>query len=130
MRQVRKLAMFLLVAGVGMAVATEATAQEPPMQAAPAIEVTPELLERFVDVYPSVMEVAQSAQAQMASVETAEEAQAIQADAQQQIAAVLEEGEVTAEEYEAVVTRLNQDEELRTEFEAMLEARMQEPDGF
>lgn len=117
----------MLVAGLGMASATGVAAQQgPEVQEAEPIEVTQELLERFTAVYPDVMAIAQSAQAAMATVETAEEAQAIQAEAQQRLAAVFEEGEVTVAEYEAVVTRLNSDAELRAEFEEMLEKHLAE----
>ena len=112
-----------LVAVAGLAVSgSAASAQEqvmPPEQE--VIEVTDELLERFVAVYPSVVQVATSAQEQLATVENADEAQAIQANAQEQVAVLLEEGELTPAEYEAVVTRLNDDPELMAEFEAMLE---------
>jgi len=112
-----------LVAVAGLAVSgSAASAQEqvmPPEQE--VIEVTDELLERFVAVYPSVVQVATSAQEQLATVENADEAQAIQANAQEQVAVLLEEGELTPAEYEAVVARLNDDPELMAEFEAMLE---------
>lgn len=129
MKHVRKVMTFLMVAGLGMASATGATAQDAPEHQHEPIEVTAELLERFTAVYPTVMGVAQSAQAELATVETAEQAQAIQAEAQQRITEVLTEAEITVAEYEAVVTRLNEDEELRGEFERMLEAQMMERDG-
>jgi hypothetical protein len=127
MRHVRKLATFMLVAGVGLASATGVAAQQgPEVPEAEPIEVTHELLERFTAVYPEVMGVAQSAQAALAAAESAEDAQAIQAEAQQRIARVLDEGDMTAAEYEAVVTRLNADEELRAEFQEMLEEHLAE----
>lgn len=124
MRQIRNVAMFLLAAGVGLASATAVSAQEPVVPDAEPIEVTPELLERFVEVYPAVMGAAQSAQAAMATVETPEEAQRIQSQAQQQITELLTEADLSVQEYEAVVARLNQDEELRAEFEQLLEAHL------
>jgi len=128
-----------LVAGVGFASATGVAAQEPvpadpvpqePVEVEihehPQIEITEELMERFVVVYPTVMEIAQEAQVELATVETPEDAQAIQASAQERIAAILAESDVTVEEYEAVVARLNEDEELRLEFEQMLEEHLAE----
>lgn len=104
---------------------TDATAQQPIPQEQEAIEVTDELLDRFVAVYPAVVEVAQAAQVELASAETAEEAQAIQADAQTRVTGVLEEGDMTVEEYEAVVTRLNDDPELMAEIQQRLEEEQQ-----
>lgn len=129
MRHVRKFATFLLVAGVGMATATGASAQQPEAHDHDPIEITEELLERFVKVYPSVMGVAQEAQMAMSTVETAEEAQAIQTEAQQQITMVLAEAEVTVQQYEAVVMHLNEDEEMRGKFEQMLQEYMARQDG-
>lgn len=123
MRHVRKVMAFMLVAGVGLANAGDATAQEVVHDHAD-IEITEELLEQFTAVYPTVMGVAQSAQAELATVETAEEAQAIQSAAQEEITRVLTEAELSVTDYEAVVMRLNEDEELRAEFERMLEEQM------
>ncbi len=143
MRYGRLTGALMLVAGLGFVSAADVAAQEPvPQEPVPQevpqeptvheheqIEVNSELLERFVEVYPAVMEIAQAAQVEMTTVETPEEAQAIQASAQERIAALLTEAEVTVEEYEAVVTRLNEDEELRLEFEQMLEEHQAEQPG-
>lgn len=116
----------LAAAGMlALAVPTDATAQQPVPQGQEAIEVTDDLLDRFVAVYPAVVEVAQAAQVELASAETAEEAQAIQADAQTRVTGVLEEGDMTVEEYEAVVTRLNDDPELMAEIQERLEEEHQ-----
>lgn len=118
------------IAAAGMlafAAPSDVTAQQPVPQEQEAIEVTDELLDRFVAVYPAVVEVAQAAQVELASAETPEEAQAIQADAQTQVTAVLEEGEMSVLEYEAVVTRLNDDPELMAEIQERLEE--EQPEG-
>lgn len=112
-----------LAAGLGLAVPTTAAAQDPvqePPQPQQQVEVTDDLLDRFVAVYPEVVNVAQVAQTQLAVVETAEEAQEIQQEAQQEIQALLQEEEVTVAEYEAVVMRLNEDPEFRADFEERL----------
>lgn len=111
----------LAVAGGFMVMAPDAvTAQQPVPQEQQAVEVTDELIEQFVAIYPSVVEVGQEMQAELATAQTAEEAQAMQADAQERITAVLEEGDMTVVEYEAVVTRLNNDPELLAEVQEML----------
>lgn len=117
------------IAAAGMlavAMPTDSAAQEPVPQEQEVIEVTDELLDRFVAVYPAVVEVAQAAQVELATAETAEEAQAIQADAQTRVTTVLEEGEMSVLEYEAVVTRLNEDPELMAEIQERLEEEQPE----
>lgn len=110
----------LILAAPGAVEAQDPVPQDPIPQEQATVEVTEDLLERFVAVYPAVVEVAQTAQAELATVEDAEAAQAIQAEAQRSITAVLDDGGVSVGEYEAVVMRLNADEELRAEVEEML----------
>jgi len=121
MRWGRLLTALMAAGGLFFAAPDGAMAQE---QAVPqpqqAVEVTDELVDRFVAVYPAVVEVAQVAQSELATAETPEEAQAIQAEAQTRIIAVLEEGGVTVAEYEAVVMRLNADPELLAEVQERL----------
>jgi hypothetical protein len=126
MRYGRVLTAFMMVAALGFAAAGQVEAQEVHPEAHQQVEVTTEVLERFVEVYPEVMGIAQAAQVELATAESPEAAQRIQAQAQQEIAATLEAAEFSVAEYEAVVAVLNEDEELRAEFEAMLEARMGE----
>ncbi|HUP21283.1 MAG TPA: DUF4168 domain-containing protein [Gemmatimonadota bacterium] len=115
--------MAVAVAGMaGLAVPDAATAQQPVVpEEQETIEVTDELLERFVAVYPVVVGVAQAAQTELATAETPEDAQAIQAEAQERVAELLDEGDLTAPEYEAVVSTLNSDPEMLAKFEEMLE---------
>jgi hypothetical protein len=126
MRYGRVLTAFMMVGVLGFAAAGQVEAQEVQPEAHQQIEVTTEVLERFVEVYPEVMGIAQAAQTELATAESPEAAQRIQEQAQQQIAATLEEAEFSMAEYEAVVAVLNEDEELRAEFEAMLHARLGE----
>lgn len=117
-----------MVAMGGLALATPdaAVAQEAVPQQQETVEVTEDLLDRFVAVYPSVVQVAQAVQGELANAETAEEAQAIQADAQAQITTILDDGDLTVAEYEAVVMRLNDDPELMAEVEARLMEQAEE----
>lgn len=131
MRVSQTAAAVMVAAGMGIAVPGAAVAQEPavPPQAEEQVEVTQELLERFVAVYPAVVNVAVAAQNEMATAETAEEAQSIQADAQTRVAELLMEGEITPVEYEAVVMELNDDPALMAEFERLLEEERDEEGG-
>lgn len=128
MKAAGMLAMIAAMGGLALATPDAATAQEPVPQEQETVEVTEDLLDKFVAVYPSIVEVAQGVQMELAAAESAEEAQAIQADAQAQIAALLDDGDMTVVEYEAVVTRLNDDPELMAEVEARL-IEQDEEDG-
>lgn len=122
MRNVRFLTALAVAGGLFFAAPDAGVAQDPAVpEQQEAVEVTDELVDRFVAVYPAVVEVAQVAQNELATAETPEEAQAIQAEAQTRITAVLEEGDLTVMEYEAVVTRLNEDPELLAEVQERLE---------
>lgn len=121
MRYGRILPAFMIMAMLAFAGATQAEAQQPEMPPQEQVEVTDELLERFVDVYPDMFEINQAAEQELATAESPEEAQAIQARAQDEMIATLEDGDITVPEYEAVVQALNTDEELRAKFEEMME---------
>jgi hypothetical protein len=110
----------LVVLGVMVGVPGALAAQEPQVGEPQAVELTDELLERFVGVYPAVVNLVQDAQTQIATAADEEAAQAVQVDVQRRIQEVLFEGEVSVEEYEAVVHALNEDDELRARVEEML----------
>lgn len=104
-------------------------APDQPPAAQQQVEVTEELLERFVDVYPQVLEASQQAQAELATTTAPEEAQAIQARAEETITGVLEEEEMSPTEYRAIVNALSEDEELRQSFMQMLQQAQQDPEA-
>lgn len=85
------------------------------------VEVTDSLLERFVNVYPQVLEASQQAQAQLATTTDPEQAQAVRAQAEQTIMQTLAEEGMSAGEYQALVYALRDDEALRERFMAMLQ---------
>jgi len=123
-----------LTCAIALAAAADLQAQDPqpPAQTPTAqeqVEVTDELLERFVDVYPQVLEASQRAQAELATATDPEAAQAIQARAEETIMTVLDEEEMSPAEYQAVVSTLRDDEELRERFMSMLEEAQNEPDA-
>lgn len=121
MRYVRIIPAFLVAMALVLAGAGHAEAQQPQMPQQQEIEVTDELLERFVGVYPDMYEINQSVEQELATVSDPAEAQAVQARAQARMIETLEEGEISVPEYEAVVQALNTDEELRAQFEEMID---------
>lgn len=117
---------MLAMGGLALATPDAAMAQQAVPEQQEPVEVTEDLLDRFVAVYPAVVQVAQTVQGDLATAETAEEAQAIQADAQASITTILDNGDLTVREYEAVVTRLNDDPELMAQVEARLMEQAEE----
>jgi hypothetical protein len=116
-----------LPAGADCVQAQDPQAPAQPPAAEEQVEVTEELLERFVDVYPQVLEASQQAQAELATTTDPEQAQAIQARAEDTIMTVLEEEEMSPAEYQAVVYALRDDEELRERFMVMLQEAQDDP---
>ena len=107
-------------------------AQDPPAPtqapiAFEQVEVTDELLERFVDIYPQVLEASQQAQAELATTTDPEQAAAIQARAEETIMTVLDEEMMSPEEYEAVLMALRDDAEKRETFTRMLQEAQADP---
>lgn len=128
MSYTRFLTVLAVAGGVVLGAPTNGTAQEVPVPEE-QVEVTDELVERFVAVYPAVVEVAQTAQAELSTAETPEQAHAIQLQAQEQMTVILDEGDLTAEQYEAVVTRLNDDPALLAEVQERLQAEQEGGSG-
>lgn len=95
-----------------------AAAQAPMQQQAPEIDVSDEQLEQFVDAMTSVQEISGKYTEQFQSAETAEDAQAIQQKAQEEMIAAVNDSGLSADEYNTIVQAVQTDEELR--------ARMQE----
>lgn len=117
----RKQAMGVILAlsvGAGLSLAQPVSAQETPQQ---PVEVTDSLLEDFVEIYPTVMEVSQKAQVEMSEASSAEEAQEIQAEANEQITAILEEADMTLREYDGVIRAINDDPALMEKFRTQME---------
>lgn len=121
MSYTRFLTAVAVAGGLMFAIPAQGTAQEVPVPQE-QVEVTDELVDRFVAVYPAVVEVAQTAQAELSTADTPEQAHAIQVEAQEQMTVILDEGDLTAEQYEAVVTRLNDDPALLAEVQERLQA--------
>lgn len=124
MRYARFLTAAVVAGGLFFVAPSEGMAQEVPVPQE-QVEVTDELVDRFVAVYPAVVEVAQVTQAELATAETPEQAQAIQLEAQEEMTVILEEGDLTVPQYEAVVTRLNDDPALLAE----VQERLQDAEG-
>jgi len=87
-------------------------------QAAPAAPDRAEL-ETFTEAYHEISQVRDEMSPALTTAETAEEANALQQQANDQMMDILEEHGLTVERYSAITQILNQDEELRAEFEAM-----------
>jgi hypothetical protein len=79
-----------------------------------------EELVQFTEAFLEVTEIRQDMEAQVAQVQSPEEANALQQQANDQMVAVLDEHGLTTERYSEIVNLINQDEEVRNEFEELL----------
>lgn len=88
-------------------------------QAAPAdaeASLTDDDLRSFAHAYLEVQEITQETQERMASAANAEEAQALQAEAQAEMTTAVQEQGLTTENYTEIVEVLNEDDALRERF--------------
>jgi len=79
-----------------------------------------EELVQFTEAFLEVTDIRQDMEAQVAQVQSPEEANALQQQANDQMVAVLDEHGLTTERYSEIVNLINQDEEVRNEFEELL----------
>lgn len=109
----------VMAAALGLASAGQLEAQQMPGQEAP--EVTEEQLERFATIYPDVVEISREAQEQLSQTSDPDEAQQIQAEANEAIESKLEEVEMEFEEYDGIIRAINADPETLEEFQEIME---------
>ena len=99
----------------------QAQQQQQMMQQQQNIEINDDMLSDFVDAMGSVQQISNKYAEQFQSAEDAEQAQQIQRKAQEEMVAAVEESGLTAAEYNAIVQRVQQDEELRAKLQEMTE---------
>ncbi|MDZ7780726.1 MAG: DUF4168 domain-containing protein [Gemmatimonadota bacterium] len=78
-------------------------------------------LETFAEAYVAIGEVRAEMSPELAAAENAEEANALQQEANDRMTQILDEHGLSVERYSAITQILNSDEELRAEFEAVYE---------
>lgn len=117
------LAIAALFSGsAAMAAPQQAGAEQQQMaQQQQAIELTDGMLENFVVAMGSVQEISAKYSEQFQNAEDAEQAQEIQRKAQEEMVAAVNDSGLSPEEYNAIVQRVQQDEELRTRLQEMTE---------
>ncbi|WP_417657444.1 DUF4168 domain-containing protein [Pseudidiomarina aestuarii] len=98
-----------------------AAAQAPMQQQAPEIDVSDKQLEQFVDAMTSVQEISGKYTEQFQSAETAEDAQAIQQKAQEEMIEAVNDSGLSADEYNTIVQAVQTDEELRARMQELTE---------
>lgn len=119
---------FLAVAILALAGPTAISAQEP-VPVEPIENLEDEELQTFAEAYIEIMRVSQQAEAQLATVQDAEEAQAIQMQAQQQMQTVLNEHELQIDRYRRIGATINEDEEMAARFEEIVEELLEDGGG-
>lgn len=110
-----------LVTTTASATPVQAQQQQQMMQQQQNIEINDDMLSDFVDAMGSVQQISNKYAEQFQSAEDAEQAQQIQRKAQEEMVAAVEESGLTAAEYNAIVQRVQQDEELRAKLQEMTE---------
>lgn len=118
-------------AALVLGAASPVTAQQPTPAPAPqeAQEVTSDELERFAVSYLEIAAVAQEMEAQLADVQDPNEAQQIQANAQEEIVQALGENDLTPERYQQVGAQVNADPELQAELVEIIEDLREDDDS-
>ncbi len=106
---------LLVLAGNGLMV-ERGHAQQPP-----ATEVEEAELEVFVEAYVAVRAISEAMEAELATVQDPEEAQAIQNAAREEMVAAVEEKGLELVRYQQIAAAVNVDPELREEFVSLLE---------
>lgn len=109
-------AALLAVAGAVLIVAAPLAAQAPEAATAPAGEIGQPELERFAKAYLEIMQIGEQTEEALTGVQDPERAQAIQMQAQEQMAEVLEQQQLDPDRYRAIGVTLNEDEALRERF--------------
>lgn len=85
------------------------------------IEITDELLQKFMVAMNDVQQVSQKYSEQFQNAENAEEAQSIQQKAQEEMIAAVNGAGLSPDEYNAVIQRVQQDPELQQRLQEMTE---------
>lgn len=109
------------------------TAAPAQAQQQPAPQAVPELeegtLETFAEAYLEIDELRMEMQTRLQAVQDAEQANAIQQEANNEMQRVLEEHEISVQEYQEITQVLNTDPEQRQEFEEILQELQTEQGG-
>jgi len=116
-RAVRGLLMVLSAVAVSGAYGVAGAQQPDPTD----VEVSGAELERFANAYVAVLEIGEAMEAELASVQSQEEAQAIQEEARREMVEALEARGLTVARYQVIARLVNTDPELQAEFLALLE---------
>ncbi|RUO56853.1 DUF4168 domain-containing protein [Pseudidiomarina homiensis] len=114
-------AAFATTAATAAPVAQQAAQGQAMQQQQPQVEITDALLEKFVVAMSDVQKVSQKYSDQFQNAENAEEAQAIQQKAQEEMLAAVNDAGLSPDEYNAVIQRVQQDPELQQRLQEMTE---------
>lgn len=95
--------------------------QQQMMQQQQSIELTDAMLEKFVTAMSNVQGISNKYSEQFQSAEDAEQAQEIQRKAQEEMVAAVNDSGLSPQEYNTIVQRIQQDEELRARLQEMTE---------
>lgn len=102
--------------------AASVQAQQPAPQPQQQVQdLEQETLETFAEAYLDIGDVRMEMQSRLENVQDQSQANQIQQEANQQMQAILEEHDLTAQDYQQITQVLNNDPEQRAEFESIVE---------
>lgn len=127
--RIRPAMFFSALMALVLTAAPEAQAQQAPPEAVPQTEVTDDRLRAFTEAYIDVQVIGDEHQESLATAQDAEQAQALQQDAQAAMTQAVTAQGLEPEEYTAIVAQLNEDEELRNRFMELM-AELTDAEGF
>lgn len=92
-------------------------------QQAQTEDIPQEELDQYAEAYVEIAQVRQSLQQQMQNAGSQEERQSIQQEANQQMQSILQDHGISVQRYREITTVLNQDQEQRQEFTALVQEK-------
>jgi GTPase Era involved in 16S rRNA processing len=113
-----------VIAALGLGLVAPLSAQEEVVATDEIVEITAEVLQRMAAVYPTVVAIAQEAEPRIAEAETEPVARALREQLEHRVKVVVASAGFSLEEYKKVVSVLNEDTELRDEFQRVLNRTM------
>lgn len=129
------LAVLILLAGIVSvpALAQQAQQQAPPQQTPPAqqapVNVDQQSLEAAAKAYLDIQEIRDEFLPQIEGATDQNQAQQLQQQANQRMVAAIEQNDLELDQYNEIIQAVTQNDQLRTQFLAMVEKEQEEREG-
>lgn len=118
----KRLTILALFSAALLAGSVSAQQQPAPAPAPPqAMEITPELKDKFIDAYADIMDIQVSYTEQLEAVTEEAEANALQQQAQMEMQEAVVDNELTIQQYNQIIQMAANNPELQQELEAAIQ---------